>query len=425
MVRTSFLGDMLNSLFDTRKSFNSSYDRRSIEDMCLALLTNEGEISGLGLSKKILSRYNILDADKKKKFFFFLNDELELDAEMLANLAKKYKATNDLKTYKKLSNAAEPRRQELLRRLNQSVGATATLVSMRLDLLKAAKEQPDLKRTDHDLVHLLRSWFNRGFLVLNQISWDTPAAILEKVVAYEAVHTIGDFNDLKSRLYPTDRRCFAYFHPSMPTEPLIFVEIALMLDVPSTINHVLTDKRKVINAEEAKVAVFYSISNCQEGLSGISFGNLLIKQVVAELRRELPNLEKFVTLSPIPSLNKWLESIDHISSKKVIDGKAASDDIRIIASQYLVEAKDAKGLPIDPVARFHLGNGAEVYEVHADADITNKGLRQSSGAMVNYLYNLKNIEKNHEQFVSSGTIAQSQSVSQKVKKYQSVLQKFT
>ena len=248
---------------------------------------------------------------------------------------------------------------------------------------------------------------------------------MEKVVAYEAIHAIDDFNDLKSRLYPTDRRCFAYFHPSMPTEPLIFVEIALMLDVPTSINHVLTEKREVIDAEEAKVAVFYSISNCQEGLFGISFGNLLIKQVVAELRQELPELEKFVTLSPIPSLNKWLESDDHISSKQVLDGKAASDDIRIIASQYLVEAKDAKGRPIDPVARFHLGNGAEVYEVHADADITNKGLQQSSGAMVNYLYNLRNIEKNHEQFVSSGTIAQSQSVSQKAKKYQTVLQKFT
>ncbi len=425
MVRTSFLGDMLNNLFDKRKTFNSGVDQRSIEDMCFALLTNEGEVSGLSLSKEILNHYNTLGSDDKKKFFNFLNDDLELDAEMLENLAKTYKSTNDLKTYKKLTNAAEPRRQELLRRLNQSVGATATIVSMRLDLLTAAKEYPDLRRTDHDLVHLLKSWFNRGFLVLKQISWDTPAAILEKIVAYEAVHAINDFNDLKSRLYPTDRRCFAYFHPSMPTEPLIFVEVALMLEVPSSINHVLTEKRKVINAEEAKIAVFYSISNCQEGLSGISFGNLLIKQVVAELRRELPNLEKFVTLSPIPRLNKWLESIDDILSNQVLDGKAASDDIRTIATQYLVEAKDAKGRPIDPVARFHLGNGAEVYEVHADADITNKGLQQSSGAMVNYLYNLKNIEKNHEQFVSNGTIAQSQSVSQTAKKYQSVLQKFT
>ena len=211
----------------------------------------------------------------------------------------------------------------------------------------------------------------------------------------------------------------------MPAEPLNFVEIALMRDVPKAIDHVLTEKREVIDAQEAKVAVFYSISNCQEGLLGISFGNLLIKQVVAELCQELPELEKLVTLSPIPSLNKWLESIDHISSKRVLDGKVEAEDIQIIASQYLVEAKDSKGRPIDPVARFHLGNGAEVYEVHANADITNKGLRQSSGVMVNYLYNLRNIEKNHEQFVSNGKIALSQSVAQRAKKYQTVLQKFS
>mgnify|MGYP003978495917 FL=1 len=175
MVRTSFLGDMLNSLFEKRKTFSSGSDRRSIEDMCLALLTNEGEVFGLSLSKEILTRYKILDADEKKNFFHFLNNDLELDAEMLASLAKKYSSTKDLQTYRKLSHTAEPRRQELLRRLNQSVGATAMLVSMRVDLLKAAEEQPDLRRTDHDLVHLLRSWFNRGFLVLNQI---IPTALI-------------------------------------------------------------------------------------------------------------------------------------------------------------------------------------------------------------------------------------------------------
>ena len=424
MVGTSFLGDILNKLFEKKIPSSLSADNRSIEVMCHALLTNEGEVSGLSLSTEILKRYRQLNEDEKKKFFNFLNNELELDAKGLVQLAEQYSLTKDLKIYQKLLDIAEPRRQELLRRLNQSNGATAMLVDMRVDLLKFAEEQPDLRRTDLDFVHLLRSWFNRGFLVLNQISWDTPAAILEKVVAYEAVHEIYDFNDLKSRLYPNDRRCFSYFHPSMPAEPLIFVEVALMHNVPKAIDDVLTEKREVIDAQEAKVAVFYSISNCQKGLLGISFGNLLIKQVVAELRQELPDLEKFVTLSPIPSLNNWLESVDHISSKRLLERKVEAEDIQVIASQYLVEAKDSKGRPIDPVARFHLGNGAEIYEVHANANVTKKGLKQSSGVMVNYLYNLRNIEKNHEQFISSGNIARSQSVAQKVKKYQTVLQKF-
>lgn len=255
-----------------------------------------------------------------------------------------------------------------------------------------------ISRTDQDFQHLLRSWFNRGFLVLRQINWDTPASILEKIVAYEAVHAIQDWDDLRRRLYPQDRRCFAFFHPSMPDEPLIFVEVALTLGVPHSIQHVLSEHRDQREAEETKVAVFYSISNCQEGLAGVSFGSMLIKQVVAELSRELPQLETFVTLSPIPRLAEWTRSVN---------GEDPSDDrsVREAASDYLLTAKDAKGRPFDPVARFHLGNGAQVYAVHAEADLSENGVSQSFGAMVNYQYDLSKIEQNHERFVQDQEVS--------------------
>ncbi len=334
-----------------------------------------------------------------------------MDASAVAELADTYERTKDAKDYRALTVAAEPRRQELLRRLNQTTGATAALVAMRVDLLSFAKPHPDLKRTDLDFVHLLRSWFNRGFLVLRQISWKTPASILEKIVQYEAVHAINDWDDLRRRLYPPDRRCFAYFHPTMPEEPLIFVEVALTKTIPDSIQKVLAEDRTARDDALTNVAVFYSISNCQKGLQGISFGNLLIKQVVDELSVTLPNLTTFVTLSPIPGLNRYLSELDEAPlAKSVLTGEANDKDVRIAAAHYLLHAKTGDGIPIDPVARFHLGNGAQVHAIHANADITDNGQKLSSGAMVNYLYDLTKIEKNHEKFVRNGTISTSRSV---------------
>jgi malonyl-CoA decarboxylase len=251
-----------------------------------------------------------------------------------------------------------------------------------------------------DFAHLLRSWFNRGFLVLREINWNTPASILEKIVAYEAVHAINSWDELRLRLHPPDRRCFAYFHPTMPDEPLIFVEVALTRVVPNSIQNVLAEDREHRDPSETSVAVFYSISNCQAGLQGISFGNLLIKQVVDELRHALPQLETFVTLSPIPGLNRWRGDTP----------KTTEEDLERIAAHYLLNECNADGGPLDPVARFHLGNGAQIYAVHSGADITEKGHLQSSGAMVNYLYDLKMIEKNHETFVRGGAYPASKSV---------------
>jgi len=414
MVQNSFLGDILTTLFERRRVPVWQVQQRSIEELCNALLTEEGEVSGISLAKSILEKYRSFDDGEKLAFFQFINNALEIDAELVCGLAETYSKQRTPKDYRALTTAAEPKRQELLRRLNQSTGATAELVAMRLDLLGFLGDNPDLHRTDLDFVHLLRSWFNRGFLVLRQISWETPASILEKIVEYEAVHAINDWDDLRRRLYPPDRRCFSYFHPTMPDEPLIFVEVALTQSIPDSIQRVLSEDRTQVAAMDTSVAVFYSISNCQKGLQGISFGNLLIKQVVDELRVELPQLKTFVTLSPIPGLNRWLEGqSEDLNAQAVLAGTAADETVEQLAAHYLLSAQNTRGEPLDPVARFHLGNGALIHAVHANADVTENGRRQSSGAMVNYLYDLKQIEKNHELFVRGEAIPTSRALRSK------------
>lgn len=411
MRRTAFLGDLLSQLFDRPGQRRGKEDQRSIEALCEALLSAEGEVSGFRLASTILDRFAASDDTGKRAFFTYLNRSLEIEAEHVADLAVTYAATPSVENFAALTKAAEPRRQELLRRLNQPIGATEALVAMRVDLLRFVKSDPELKRTDIDFVHLLRSWFNRGFLVLQDINWDTPARILDKIVDYEAVHRIDDFNDLRRRLDPPDRRCFAFFHPSMPDEPLIFVEVALTAEVPGNIATVLdAEKRPALDPADARVAVFYSISNCQKGLAGISFGNLLIKQVVAELMRDVPSIERFITLSPIPGLNRWLS--DMVDDPEIgtvaaalLSGDAPPEDVRAMAARYLLGAKRSDGQPLDPVARFHLGNGAEIHDLHANADTSENGLAQSGGTMVNYLYDLTRTERNHEDFALNGTIA--------------------
>ena len=408
MLDRSFLSDILNTLFERSVSKRSNKDQRSINDLCIALLDTEGEVSGLSLAGSILTIYDTFEKEKKLEFFKFLNDELEINISDLQEAITTYQSDDNPQNYSAISRLSEPKRLELLRRLNQPDGATLALVKMRTDLLDVLYENPELERTDLDFQHLLRGWFNRGFLVLRQISWETPASILEKIVEYEAVHAIGDWDELRRRLYPKDRRCFAFFHPSMPNEPLIFVEVALTAKVPSSIQQLLANDREPQEAAETKVAVFYSISNCQKGLSGISFGNLLIKQVAAELRQEFSGLEKFVTLSPIPTFRKWLRSQKQTyNDNEMPTNNTKEEVVRQLAGDYLLTAKKENGLPQDPVARFHLGNGAQIYDVHANADISNKGLEQSLGAMVNYEYDLNKIEENHEQFIQNGSIATS------------------
>ncbi len=404
MIATKPLSELLTTLLDRRPFGRNGEVARDIEGACLRLLSERAEISGLQLASAILNQYTRLDRSQKVTFFRFLNDQLDLNAADVAEHAQRYGDDPSPKNYAALSRACEPARQRLFRRLNEAPGATAELVKMRRDLLSLLKDHKELAKTDRDLQHLLRSWFNRGFLVMQQVTWDSPATILEKIIAYEAVHEIRNWDDLRRRLQPADRRCFAFFHPSMPSEPLIFVEVALTKGVPNSIQALLSDEKHELADTEADTAVFYSISNCQAGLAGVSFGNSLIKQVARDLSSELANLKTFVTLSPIPGFMNWVEDTDRAAAE------TTPEQIQRLAAAYLLDAKDPKGRPVDPVARFHLGNGAMVHAVHHSADVSAKGVEQSSGVMVNYLYDLNRISQNAVQFSKDQTVAASGAV---------------
>lgn len=400
----SFFSELVSTVFERRyqKALSSEADGRDTTALCEALLGSHGEVSGGTLARNILDRFADMTAEKKVAFFKFMGHDLELVADDVVTTLEAYKKTPNKSTYKAFAAASEPRRQELARRLNQVPGATGQLVAMRKDLLRMMADHPDLEPLDEDFKHLFASWFNRGFLVLRPINWASPADILEKIIAYEAVHAIDSWDDLRRRLKPSDRRCFGFFHPAMADEPLIFVEVALTKGIPNSVQDLLADERAAIDAEDADTAVFYSISNCQAGLAGISFGNSLIKQVASDLARDLPGLTKFVTLSPIPGLNRWLKAEGPETPDKGTD--------QALAAHYLLNAKRADGMPFDPVARFHLGNGAMVHAVHAMADTSENGLKQSNGTMVNYLYDLAKISQNHEQFVGEKTVVASAAV---------------
>ena len=320
----------------------------------------------------------------------------------------------------------------MIRRLNRAPGGTSELVAMRADLLSAMNGHKDLATLDRDVVHLLSSWFNRGFLVLRRIDWSTPANILEQIIRYEAVHEIRDWDDLRRRIDPADRRCYAFFHPALVDEPLIFVEVALTESIPSAIAPLLAEDRQPVPVERARTAVFYSISNTQRGLGGISFGNFLIKQVVEELRRELPKLENFVTLSPVPGFMKWLKTADDVPVSDeerallaISTNRTGSNNAELaaqlravvepLAAHYFLRARTSKGRLINSVARFHLGNGARLERIDWLGDLSPKGLRESAGIMVNYLYRLEDIEKNHEAYANQGEVIASSAVKKLLK----------
>ncbi len=392
----SLLADLLATLADQRTRFGTGADRRPMSELCSDLLGSRGEVSGYALAGAILDTYEAFDDAEKLAFFQFLNTEMDVDQGAVAAALKAYGDMADRTNYRAFMTAAEPARQELARRLNQVPGATARLVAMRADLLRLMHQDNSLGKLDLDLVHLLSSWFNRGFLVLRPITWSSPAKILEDIISYEAVHAIDSWDDLRRRVQPTDRRCFAFFHPAMPNEPLIFVEVALTRGIPKSVQSILADDRAPLDPNTADTATFYSISNCQAGLAQISFGNSLIKQVAQDLSRELPQLQTFVTLSPIPGLARWMAEAG-LQSTSV-------DALRRLAAHYLVHAKRPNGTPLDPVARFHLKNGASVLNVHAGADTSARGVEQSHGAMVNYHYDLKRVTENHELFAQDARV---------------------
>lgn len=410
--------DFLSGLVKRQRGFFSKSESESVDDLLEKLMGSVGEVSGIVTARQVLDRYAALNSDEKLAFFHHLEQNFNADESHIKSAYANYVSEPSSSTLSNLSKVAEPLRQELLRRLNQTPGATHDLVAMRSNLLDFLKKHPALSAVDEDFQRLFTSWFGRGFLQLQTIDWSTSAAILERIIRYEAVHAIKDWDDLRNRIDPPNRRCFAFFHPALIDEPLIFVEVALTNGIPNSINAILNEPEP--NSEshvKHDTAVFYSISNCQPGLNNISFGNLLIKQVVQELRAEFPSIKTFVTLSPVPGFNRWLKSDDSANIaelqalKQEVAGHGLADaadeahqeNIRKLVFNYLVLSK-SRGKPRDPVARFHLGNGATLHEVNAGADLSDNGMKQSRGTMVNYLYDLSSIESNHEQFALEGTV---------------------
>jgi len=442
MSRLSLFQDLLNTISERGLSLlfpvtGSVPSVESLIDLCDILISNRGEASGVAYARRVLRGYKQLDDAQCLEFYRELANRYHPNITNIKKTFDAYTADQNPGNLADLLEAAEPPRQELFRRLNLAPGGTAGLVSLRKGMLSHLRDEPELQAIENNLAYLFDSWFNRGFLVLQRIDWQTPANVLEKIIQYEAVHEINGWDDLRRRIYPPDRRCFAFFHPALGDEPLIFVEVALTLDAPTAIAEVLDEQDEDFDVEQARTAVFYSISNCQEGLRGISFGNFLIKQVAEQLANELPGLKNFVTLSPIPGFLKWLKGPPNSISEDEINNARASivdDDWHIdpekskkaqelllpLAAYYLLKAKRSDKLPVDPVTRFHIGNGASLDRINWLGDISPRGLGQSAGIMVNYLYDLNKIEKNHEAYVDKGSIASSRSVrtgiSQRVKR---------
>ena len=412
----------IKRLFTPAANTGSKPDRhtRRTVALCHALLSERGEASGAALAREALAAYRMLSGPALAAFFDVLAEEFSPDPGAVGEAADAYRRDPSPANLIQLQYAVEAPRQELFRRLNLASGGTPALVEMRRRLLHELQAQPHWAGIDADLAHLLASWFNRGFLSLQRIDWRTPALVLEKLMQYEAVHEIQGWRDLRRRL-ESDRRCFAFFHPALPDEPIIFIEVALTKAMSGQVQPLLDPDSPVVDPAGANAAIFYSITNCQEGLRGISFGNFLIKQVAEDLGREFPRLKTFATLSPIPGFRKWLAdaTVTHAELAELAGALAEGDwiqragpdthlrtELMRLCAYYLQRAKH-NGEPADAVARFHLGNGARMERLNWLADSSKAGMARSAGLMVNYVYRLKDVERNHEAYANKHLVVAS------------------
>jgi len=426
----SSIADAGKQLFNKKDIKKNDLD--SILSLCDDLISNKGAAFGITVARDITELYQTLSTDNKILFFKSINEKFRPSFTKVNEAIDVYKNSQNEKTLSDLFKVSEGKRRELFMRMNMAPNGTSIIVSLREDLLKILKENRDLVSLDEDLKHLFKSWFNPGFLKLKKITWDTKAAILEKIIKYERVHHMKDMNELKRRL-GEDRRFFSYFHPALEDEPIIFVQVALTNGLGRSIQEIM--KQSSGDEKKYDTATFYSISNCQEGLSRVTLGNFLIKRVVHEIQEELPHIKNFGTLSPIPGFAEWFAYLEEskiknilgnvkdqdvmflksndlkIGDKRIIDNKEA---IIKLVFHYIVNEKNHGGLPVNDVSRFHLGNGAIVKDVIINANISEDGFKRSFGVMVNYLYELKNIEKNHEEYVNTKKII----FSNILKKYQ-------
>ena len=395
------------------KSFGKLHN--NINKAVDSVMSTSGEVSSLVFAEHLLNLIEDLDDNGLKKFLKDLLKNYDIDTKVLLKDVKNYSSNKNTENFEKIRISSEPGWIELFRRLNSSSNGTYRLVKLRERIRSLNNE--DLKTFDLRLLKLFKYWFNPSFLVLEKIDWETPANILEKIIEYEAVHEINSWDDLRARLAPVDRQCFAFFHPLIPNDPLIFVEVALTTGIPKSIQKIINLDRQEIEIEDANTAIFYSISNCHNGLLGISFGNFLIKQVASNLKRELPDLNQFTTFSPLPGFTKWMEEYSPISFERCTDKNCSEDELTKNAIKYLTLSERDDGMPNDPVSRFHIGNGASLERINLNADTSEKGMAQSYGVMANYLYDLDVVEENHEIFFKNKVVPVSSEIESLKKKH--------
>jgi len=383
-----------------------------------SVMSTTGEVSSIAFAGHLLDLIEAETEDGLDEYLSYLLKEYDIDTDSLLKNVEAYSRDKNSINLGLIGNSSEPRWIELFRRLNATPGGTHRLIKLReriKTLLNDGREH--LKTLDAGLLKLFKYWFNSSFLVLEKIDWSTPANVLEKIIEYEAVHEINSWDDLRARLAPNDRQCFAFFHPLIPEDPLIFVEVALTNGIPESIESVIKIDRDEIEYNKINTAVFYSISNCQDGLAGISFGNFLIKKVAHKLKQEISEIDKFVTLSPVPGLMRWMENHAPVTYENCIN--KINDDENLLKKTflYLTESNREDNLPNDPVARFHLGNGAILHKINLHGDQSKKGMAQSHGVMINYLYDLDIVEKNHELFFKNKEVVLSGEMKSLKKKY--------
>ena len=420
----SFFQNMISSIMKNGlslgrfRSQNFGTLHKDINKAADSVMSSTGEVSSIVFAEHLLELINEQTDEDLLVFLSYLLKEYDIDTESLLKNIQAYQSERNQNNLTLVSNSSEPKWIELFRRLNATPAGTHKLIKLRekiKDLM--AEGNSGLESFDEGLLKLFKYWFNPSFLVLEKIDWSTPANVLEKIIEYEAVHEINSWDDLRARLAPSDRYCFAFFHPLIPEDPLIFVEVALTNKIPESIEEVIKIEREELEFNQINTAVFYSISNCQNGLSGISFGNFLIKKVAHKLKQEIIGLDNFVTLSPVPGLMRWLENNAPLTYERCKDKIIDDEELNQKAINYLTESTREDGLPNDPVARFHLGNGAILKHINLNADQSSKGLSQSNGIMVNYLYDLETVERNHELFFETKEVLLSNEIKSLKKKY--------
>jgi len=430
-----FLKKIINSIADAgkellHKTLPIKKNLETLLELCDDLISYKGVASGIAIAREISEIYLSLSKEDKKKFFIAVDEKFKPNLEAAEKKSLEFIKNKNTNTLKELSSLAEGNRQEFIRRMNMAPNGTAFLVSMREDLLRFVLEDSSLSNLDEDFRHLFRSWFNPGFLRLERITWDTKAAVLERIISYEKVHKIKDMTDLKRRL-DEDRRFYAYFHPVLPDEPLIFVQVAFTQGLASSVQDII--KPMTPNQPKADTATFYSISNCQQGLTSVTLGNFLIKRVVYEIQQENPKIKHFGTLSPLPGFAEWVNYIEENKLRSILGSEdyekvkfLRSTEIKIgdpriiehkkiikkLTIHYLIKEK-VNDKPVNAVTRFHLGNGASIENIVINGNISDYGYNESFGIMVNYIYHLDKLEKIHEEYISNHQI----SYSDKIKKY--------